>query len=81
MGGIDDPLLFDTSLHAYVLKNGRTAMGNYNFDELINLWEREKLTTEQAVGQVLLLLRSLSERIRDLERRLWKQEQADGVPK
>lgn len=56
-------------------------MGSYNFDELINLWEREKLTTEQAVGQVLLLLRSLSERIRDLERRLWKQEQANSVPK
>ncbi len=53
-------------------------MGNYNLDELINRWEREKLTTEQAVGQILLILRSLSKRIRELERRHWRQEQAEN---
>jgi hypothetical protein len=56
-------------------------MGNYNLDELITLWEREKLTTEQVVGQILLVLRSLSHRIRELERRSWRQEQADGPDK
>jgi len=56
-------------------------MGNYNLDELITLWEREKLTTEQAVGQILLTLRSMSERIRELERRWWRQEQSNDATK
>ena len=56
-------------------------MGTYNLDELITLWEREKLTTEQAVGQILLIMRLLSERIRDMERRWWRQEQADNSAK
>ncbi|GAB4541670.1 MAG: hypothetical protein Kow0063_32710 [Anaerolineae bacterium] len=54
-------------------------MGSYNLDELITLWEREKLTTEQAVGQILLILGSLSQRIRELERRWWRQEQSDNA--
>jgi hypothetical protein len=56
-------------------------MGSYNLDELITLWEREKLTTEQAVGQILLILRSLSQRVHELERRWWRQEQADNATK
>jgi hypothetical protein len=53
-------------------------MGNYNLDELVTRWEREKLTTEQAIGQILLILRSLTERVRDLERWRWKQEKSNG---
>ncbi len=53
-------------------------MGNYTLDELITRWEQEKLTTEQAVGQMLLLLRSLVERMQELERWRWKQEKADA---
>lgn len=56
-------------------------MGNYNLDELITLWEREKLTTEQAVGQILLILGWLNQRVRELERRWWKQEQTDNATK
>ena len=56
-------------------------MGSYSLDELITLWEREKLTTEQAVGQILLVLRSMSERVRELERRWWRQEQANNGTK
>jgi phosphoglycerate dehydrogenase-like enzyme len=54
-------------------------MGNYNLDDLITLWEREKLTTEQAVGQILLVLRSMSERIRELERHRWRKEKTDNT--
>jgi hypothetical protein len=53
-------------------------MGSYSLDELVTLWEREKLTTEQAIGQILLILRSLTERVRDLERWRWKQEKSNG---
>jgi hypothetical protein len=48
-------------------------MGSYNLDELIVLWEREKLTTEQTIGQILLALHALNERLRALERRRWRQ--------
>jgi hypothetical protein len=41
-------------------------MGSYNLDELIVLWEREKLTTEQTIGQILLALHALNERLRAL---------------
>lgn len=54
-------------------------MGTYNLDELITLWEREKLTTEQIVGQILLALRTLNERIRELERRRWRKEPTDSA--
>ena len=54
-------------------------MGSYSLDELITLWEREKLTTEQTVGQMLLVLRSLSQRIRELERRWWRQDNVNNT--
>ncbi len=51
-------------------------MSNYNLDELITRWEHEKVTTEQAVGQVLQLLCSLAERVEELER--WRRRQEKG---
>jgi hypothetical protein len=48
-------------------------MSNYNLDELITRWEHEKVTTEQVVGQILLLLRSMAERVGELER--WRRRQ------
>jgi hypothetical protein len=53
-------------------------MSNYNLDELITRWEHEKVTTEQAVGQALLLLRSLVERVEELERWRWRQEKGEA---
>ena len=42
-------------------------MGTYGLQELIRRWGREQLTTEQAVGQILLLLAELHERVQKLE--------------
>ena len=56
-------------------------MGNYSLDEIITRWEQEKLTTEQAIGQILLMLRSLTKRLRELERWRWRQEQVDNATK
>ena len=53
-------------------------MGNYNLDELITRWEQEKLTAEQAVGQILLMLQSLAERVHELERWRRRQQKADN---
>ena len=51
-------------------------MSNYNLDELITRWEHEKVTTEQVIGQMLLMLRSLAERVEELER--WRRRQEKG---
>ena len=44
-------------------------MGTYGLQELIRRWGRGQLTTEQAVGQILLLLVELDKRLQKLERR------------
>ena len=45
-------------------------MGTYGLEGVIQAWEREQLTTEQAIGQILLLLQELEERLRCIEQRL-----------
>lgn len=45
-------------------------MGTYGLQEVIHRWERDKLTTEQAIGQILLLLLELEQRVRKLEQQL-----------
>jgi hypothetical protein len=47
-------------------------MGTYGLEGVIQAWEREQLTTEQAVGQILLLLQELEGRLRRIEQRLEK---------
>lgn len=42
-------------------------MNRYDIDHLIKLWAQEGLTHEQAVGQLLLHIKSLSERVSKLE--------------
>lgn len=55
-------------------------MGTYGLGEVIRAWERERLTTEQAVGQVLLLLQELEKRVRDVESQLERYlERATGL--
>ena len=44
----------------------------YDLTDLIKRWEREDLTTEQAIGQLLLWLVVLSERMTELEVNLRK---------
>lgn len=47
---------------------------------LIKLWETEQLTTEQTIGQILLHLQALSERVWNLERRLGSQQRRQSEP-
>ena len=42
-------------------------MKRYPLSELVKKWEREELTSEQAIGQILLWLDLLSERVAKLE--------------
>ncbi len=50
-------------------------MGTYGLDGVIQAWGRGDLTMEQAIGQILLLLRELEERLRDAERRLVRERE------
>ena len=43
-------------------------MGAYPLPEIIRLWEQDRLTPEQAIGQILQHLQSLAERLAALER-------------
>ncbi len=40
----------------------------YGLDGVLHLWEVGKLTTEQVIGQMLLLIRQMDERLVQLER-------------
>jgi hypothetical protein len=48
-------------------------MSAYELETIIKKWERHNLTTEQAVGQILLLLQTISDRVGKLEERQEKQ--------
>lgn len=43
-------------------------MSGYELPQIIQMWERDKLTTEQAIGQILLHIQALSGRVGELER-------------
>jgi len=40
-------------------------VSNYTIEELIARWKREELTIEQAIGQILLLLKEQDRRLRE----------------
>lgn len=44
-------------------------MSRYNLQELVSMWARDRLTTEQAMGQVLLHIEHLSKRVGEVEKR------------
>jgi len=49
-------------------------MSTYGLDEVIRRWGRSTLTVEQAIGQILLLLQAIEERLRELERKILAPE-------
>jgi hypothetical protein len=58
-------------------------MSSYNLEQIIRKWTKEELTTEQAIGQILLQMQLLSVRVGTLEKRFEKkrkenEENGDG---
>lgn len=45
-------------------------MNTYNISEIIKMWEHVELTVDQAIGQLMLHIQELTQRINTLERRL-----------
>lgn len=44
-------------------------MAMYNLSQLMKLWAQDKVTQEQAIGQILLHLNDLAERLSKLEQK------------
>lgn len=52
-------------------------MSTYDFSHLVKLWSLESITSEQAIGQILLHLQSVLDRVQVLERRVPLQEEEE----
>ena len=50
-------------------------MGTYPVETIIREWTKGNLTNEQAIGQILLLIQELQNRLREIETRLFRLEQ------
>jgi hypothetical protein len=50
-------------------------VGTYPLETIIREWKNAKLTTEQAVGQILLLIQDMQKQLTKLESRLFRYEQ------
>ena len=44
-------------------------MGIHNIETVIEDWRLEKITTEQAIGKILLVLKELEARVAEVEKR------------
>lgn len=51
-------------------------MNPYELKEVLKMWEQEKLTPEQAIGQMLLHLQALAQRLGQVEQRLEQRNTA-----
>ena len=45
-------------------------MSKYDLQQLVTMWQKEKITTEQAIGQLLLHFQALVARVGTIERHL-----------
>ncbi len=55
-------------------------MSAYDLDTVLKKWERDELSTEQAVGQILLLLQTILHRLGRLEVAQENNRRQDAPP-
>jgi len=53
-------------------------MSQYNLQQFIKMWAQEKITTEQAIGQILLQIQELSERVKQVEQQVRSSSPAES---
>ena len=53
-------------------------MSQYTLEELITRWKQEDMTADQMIGQVLLVLQAMHQRLRELERQ--RPPSVEGAP-
>ncbi len=62
--------------HYTVTDKRRTRVGAYSLEELVRRWQTGELTIEQAIGQMLLLLKELDAQVRKLELAQFRKEKS-----
>jgi hypothetical protein len=55
-------------------------MGTYSLEHIIQEWGKSKLTEEQVIGQILLLLQGIHKQLALVEGRLARLEQVKREP-
>ncbi len=55
-------------------------MSAYELEDVIQKWDVGKLTIEQAIGQILLLIQERNKRLQELEGRVYEIGQAQNGP-
>lgn len=55
-------------------------MNTYNISEIIKMWEHVELTVDQAIGQLMLHIQELTQRVNTLERRLEASNRPNQPP-
>ena len=53
-------------------------MNTYDISQIIKMWEHVEITQEQAIGQIMLHLQQLGQRVTHLERLQGIREQPPG---
>ena len=47
-------------------------MSHYSIEELVKLWANQQVTTEQAIGQLLLQTKEILKRLAEVEREQYR---------
>ena len=55
-------------------------MGTYSLDHIVQEWGKGKLTEEQVVGQILLIIQGIQKQLALVENRLGRLEQVKREP-
>lgn len=55
-------------------------MATHPIPELLSLWAKGRLTTEQAIGHLLQTVEALAQRLAEAEKRLRQLEQSTNKP-
>jgi hypothetical protein len=55
-------------------------MSAYDLNQLLRLWHTDKITAEQAIGQIIQQVQALSERVSELERRMEQGSSSRPAP-
>jgi hypothetical protein len=60
-------LFFSLTTRCHFEEKEKIIMGTYDWQQLIQRWQRGEMSTEQAIGQLILQVQVLSERVGRLE--------------
>jgi hypothetical protein len=72
------PILRSDALWANLQSEKERTVSQYTLEELIVRWKQEEMTADQMIGQILLVLQTVLQRQRELERQ--RPPTVEGTP-